>query len=99
MKFAHMCERKGATVKCVMEKIIETSTAVQEVLQEVERLRNHSTILQGPPAHDHQANDAAQENMGLVRTMQIGFEARPVQDRARVGDSSVDQQIHTRADK
>ena len=95
MKFAHICERKGATEKWVIEKIIEDinrlgytevvlkgdgEPALQEVLQEVKRLRNHSTILQGPPAYDPQANGAAekavQDYMGQLRTMKIGLEAR-----------------------
>ena len=119
MKFAHICERKGATEKWVIEKIIEDinrlgytevvpkgdgEPALQEVLQEVKRLRNHSTILQALPAYDPQSNGAAekavQEYMGQLRTMKIGLEARlQAQDRVRVVDSSVDVPIGTRAVK
>jgi hypothetical protein len=76
MKFAHICEKKGATDKWVIEQIIDDigrlgytevilkgdgEPALQDVLQEVKRRRTHPTILQGPPAYDPQANGAAEK--------------------------------------
>ena len=95
MNFAHICDKKGASDDWVVEQIIEDiarlgyaevllkgdgEPALQDVLHEVKKRRTHSTILQGPPAYDPQANGAAekavQAYMGQLRTLKVGLEAR-----------------------
>ena len=93
--YAHICERKGAGDKWIVSKIVENigelgyteiilkgdgEPALNDVMEKVKSAREHSTILQNPPAYDPQSNGAIEkavdEYMGQLRACKIGLEKR-----------------------
>ena len=78
MRFAHVCENKGASDEWVMQKLLEDmerlghteviiksdgEPALVQVMEKLKERRSHPTIVQHPPAYDPQAHGAAEQTV------------------------------------
>ena len=76
--YAHICERKGAGDRWVVGKIVEDivalgyteiilkgdgEPALNDVMEKVKLAREHSTILQNPPAYDPKATGLSRRRL------------------------------------
>ena len=91
----HIVEKKGASDGWAMDRLLDDvkmfghtaitlksdgEPALVQMQEEIARRREHSTVMQNPPAYDPQANGAiergVQEVAGQIRAMKIGLEQR-----------------------